>query len=227
MPYTYDYPRPALSVDCVIFGLDRGRLRVLLIQRDRDPFAGSWALPGGFVEIDEAPEHAARRELEEETGLSSVEMEQLHTFGRPDRDPRGRVVSVAHWALVNVAECRPRAADDARNVGWFSVRKPPPLAFDHREILAMAHERLKHVARFQPIGRGLLPPKFTLRQLRQLYEAVLGRRLDGQRFRRVIRATGLLRESGAAPATGPGERLFRFDAVQYSRALKQGLPLDL
>ncbi len=123
MPYTYEYPRPALTVDCVIVGLDGPRLKVLLIQRDHDPFAGCWALPGGFVEIDEPLDTAAYRELAEETGLSGIALEQFFTFGRPDRDPRGRTVSVAYLGLVRTDQCQPRAADDARNVGWFALRQ--------------------------------------------------------------------------------------------------------
>jgi 8-oxo-dGTP diphosphatase len=138
MPYTYDYPRPALTVDCVVFARDGDDLQVLLIQRDKDPFAGGWALPGGFVEEGETLEQAARRELYEETGLSAIAIEQLHTFGQPGRDPRGWTVSVVYVALVNRADHQPRAADDARNVDWFPTGKLPPLAFDHEEILKVA-----------------------------------------------------------------------------------------
>jgi 8-oxo-dGTP diphosphatase len=173
MPYTYDYPRPALTVDCVVFGLDEEDLKLLLIQRDREPFAGMWALPGGFVDMDETPEQSARRELQEETGLTDVYLEQLYTFGRPKRDPRGWTVSVAHYALVNIADHQAVAADDARNVGWYPVRRPPPLAFDHAEIVQMAHKRLQEKVRCQPIGLDLLPREFTLSQLQHLYETIL------------------------------------------------------
>jgi len=165
MSYTYEYPRPALAVDCVVFGFDLGRrraankaacaheragaqiaardLKVLLIQRAQAPFAGRWALPGGFVEMDETVEQAARRELAEETGLKGISVEQLHTFSDPRRDPRGRVVSVAHYALVRLGECRLRAASDARRTAWFPASSPPKLAFDHDRILATALERLQ------------------------------------------------------------------------------------
>ena len=121
MPYTYDYPRPALTVDCVVFGLDEEDLKVVLIQRDLEPFAGKWALPGGFVHVDESLEDAARRELQEEAGLSKVFLEQLYTFGDVKRDPRERIVTVAYYALVNIRDHRVQAATDARNAAWFAV----------------------------------------------------------------------------------------------------------
>lgn len=141
MPYTYEYPRAALAVDCVVLGLGDGDLKVLLVQRGRPPFEGQWALPGGFVGLDETLEEAAGRELEEETGVSSVSLEQLHTFGALERDPRERVVSVAYYASVNPAEHPLRAGTDAREVAWFPVHEVPTLAFDHAEILVAALER--------------------------------------------------------------------------------------
>src|SRR5687768_8681450 len=142
MPFSYEYARPALTVDCVVFGLDDGDLKVLLIQRDLAPFAGRWALPGGFVNVDEDLEAAARRE-QEETGVTRVFLEQLYTFGDVDRDPRERVISVAHYALVKLSDHRIKAATDARNAAWFAVSDLPTLAFDHDRIVAMALTRLK------------------------------------------------------------------------------------
>ena len=229
MPYTYDYPRPALTADCVVFGLDREDLKVLLIQRDRDPFAGMWALPGGFVDMDEAPEEAARRELAEETGLSDVYLEQLYTFGAPHRDPRGRTVSVAHYALVNIADHKAVAADDARNVGWFPVCKPPALAFDHDQILVMAYQRLKGKVRYQPIGFELLPREFTLSQLQHLYETILGTPLDKRNFRRRVLGTGLLQETHETQkaVAHRAARLYRFDEQKYRRLAEQGFHFEL
>src|SRR4029434_3962993 len=143
MAYTYKYPRAALTVDCVLFGLDEGDLKVLLIQRDLPPFEGKWALPGGFVRLEETLEDAARRELAEETGLSKVFLEQLYTFGAVDRDPRERVVSVAYYALVNLGDHNLQAATDARDAGWFGVHDVPNLAFDHADILQLALDRLR------------------------------------------------------------------------------------
>src|SRR5262245_27739664 len=141
MPHTYQYPRAALTVDCVVFGFDEGDLKVLLIERGLEPFKGRWALPGGFVRVDETVDDAARRELEEEAGLRNVFLEQLYTFGAVDRDPRERVVSVAYFALVKLAGFTTRAATDAADVRWFPISKIPKLAFDHGGIFATALAR--------------------------------------------------------------------------------------
>ena len=146
--YSYQYPRAALTVDCVVFGFDEGELKVLLIERALEPFKGRWALPGGFVRVDETVAEAARRELVEETGLRDVYLEQLYTFGEVGRDPRERVVSVAHYALVKLSDHRAKAATDAANAQWFPVSKTPKLAFDHAEILAVARERLRGKVRY-------------------------------------------------------------------------------
>ena len=146
--YTYDYPRPAVTVDTVIVARE-AKPRVLLIRRKSEPFAGLWAIPGGFVEPDETLDDAARRELFEETGVdlrsdkAGGRLHQLHTFGAPGRDPRGRTISVVYLALIDEAKLRPRAGDDAAEVGWFSLQRPPRLAFDHQEILACARRYLK------------------------------------------------------------------------------------
>ncbi len=140
--YAYEFPRPAVTVDVVLV-TRQPKPRVLLIRRKNEPFAGSWALPGGFVDMDETLEAAARRELFEETGVRAPELVQLHTFGDPGRDPRGRTISVVYLALVDADRLKPRAADDAAEVGWFALQRPPALAFDHRDILAFARKHLK------------------------------------------------------------------------------------
>src|SRR5436190_13701067 len=151
MAFSYKCPRAALTVDCVVFGFDEGELKVLLIERALEPFKGKWALPGGFVRVDETVDDAARRELHEEAGLTNVFLEQLYTFGAVDRDPRERVVSVAYYALVKLMEHAAKAATDAVDAQWFPVSKAPKLAFDHATILAVAVERLKGKVRYQPI----------------------------------------------------------------------------
>src|SRR6186713_3360673 len=156
MAYTYKYPRAALTVDCVVFGLDEGELKVLLIERGLEPFKGKWALPGGFVRVDETLDEAARRELEEEAGLKHVFLEQLYTFGEVDRDPRERVVSVAYYSLVKLADHKVHAATDARDAAWFGVHDVPSLAFDHADILQLGLDRLRGKLRYQPIGFELL-----------------------------------------------------------------------
>ncbi|RYD33293.1 MAG: NUDIX hydrolase, partial [Verrucomicrobiaceae bacterium] len=186
MPRTYEYPRPALTVDAVVFGLDGGELKVLLIERGLEPFKGQWALPGGFVQEGETLDRAVSRELAEEAGLQGVFMEQLYTFGAVDRDPRERVVSVAYYALVNLADHTTRASTDAADARWFPAATPPPLAFDHADILQMALDRLRGKVRWQPVGFELLPEKFTLTQLQQLYESVLGTSLDKRNFRKKV-----------------------------------------
>jgi 8-oxo-dGTP diphosphatase len=229
MPHTYRYPRAALTVDCVVFGFDEGELKVLLIERALDPFKGRWALPGGFVHVDETLDDAARRELAEEAGLRDVFLEQLYTFGAVERDPRERVVSVAYYALVKLSDHRARAATDAANAAWFPISKAPKLAFDHGDILATALARLKGKVRYQPIGFELLPPKFTLSQLQHLYEAVLGTGFDKRNFRKKVLSFGLLvplKETHMVGRHRPAQ-LFRFDAEKYEKLKKKGFNFEL
>ena len=229
MPYTYKYPRPALTVDCVVFGFDEGELKVLLIQRGLEPFKGRWALPGGFVRVDETLDAAARRELHEEAGLTNVFLEQLYTFGAVDRDPRERVVSVAYYALVKLSEHQAKAATDAANARWFLTSKVPRLAFDHADILSTAMARLKGKVRYEPIGFELLPPKFTLSQLQHLYEAVLSAKLDKRNFRKKVLGFGLLvrlKETFQAGRHRPAQ-LFRFDQKRYVQLRRKGFNFEL
>jgi ADP-ribose pyrophosphatase YjhB (NUDIX family) len=229
MPHTYKYPRAALTVDCVVFGFDEGELKVLLIQRALEPFKGRWALPGGFVHVEETLDAAARRELTEETGLKDVFLEQLYTFGAVDRDPRERIVSVAYYALVKLSDYRAKAATDAANAEWFPISNTPKLAFDHAEILATALARLKGKVRYQPIGFELLPPKFTLSQLQHIYEAVLGSNLDKRNFRKKVLSFGLLvplKESQMAGRHRPAQ-LFQFDVGKYEKLKKRGFNFEI
>lgn len=213
----------------MVFGLDVEELKVLLIQRALEPFEGKWALPGGFVRLDETLEEAARRELAEETGLRNIFLEQLYTFGAVHRDPRERVVSVAHYALVNLRDHEVRAATDARAAAWFGVHDVPSLAFDHAEILQVALERLRGKLRYQPIGFELLPKKFTLSQLQRLYELVLERELDKRNFRKRVLAMDLLVELDEVEqdVAHRAARLYRFDERKYRRLAKQGFNFEL
>lgn len=229
MKHTYKYPRAALTVDCVVFGFDDNELKVLLIKRGIAPFKGKWALPGGFVRMEETIDKAARRELSEETGLTNVFLEQLYTFGTVDRDPRERVVSVAYYALVKLAEHPAAGASDASDAAWFPVGRPPALAFDHAEILATALGRLRAKVRYEPIGFELLPAKFTLSQLQHLYEIVLQSELDKRNFRKKILGTRLLvplKEHAIGGAHRPAQ-LFRFDAKKYAALKKRGFNFEL
>ncbi len=229
MSYTYDYPRPALTVDCVVFGMDEGDLKVLLIKRGLEPFSGKWALPGGFVRMEESLDDAARRELEEESGIRPSHLEQLYTFGAPGRDPRGRVVTVAYFALVKLSDHRVHAATDAREAAWFSVWDTPKLAFDHAEVLGTALQRLKGKVRYQPIGFELLPPKFTLTQLQRLYEVILERELDKRNFRKKILSMDLLEELDEVEqdVSHRAARLYRFDHKKYRQLEKAGFNFEL
>lgn len=229
MSFTYEYPRGALTVDCVVFGVDDDELKVMLIQRGLPPFEGTWALPGGFVHVDESLEEAARRELHEETGLQNVYLEQLCTFGEVARDPRERVVSVAYYALVKLSDHRVHAATDARDAAWFPVHDMPSLAFDHAEILQTAIERLRGKVRYQPVGFELLPKKFTLSQLQHLYEVVLERELDKRNFRKKVLSMDLLIETDEVEqdVAHRAARLYRFDEKKYKRLLKAGLNFEL
>ncbi|MEM7316351.1 MAG: NUDIX domain-containing protein [Planctomycetota bacterium] len=229
MAYTYEYPRPALTVDCVVFGLDDEDLKVLLIRRNGKPFKNCWALPGGFVDMDETVDEAARRELSEETGLRKIFLEQLYTFGAVKRDPRDRVVSVAYYALVRLLDHRVQAATDASEAAWFSLDDLPMLAFDHSKILEMAHQRLRGKVTYQPIGFELLPTKFTLRQLQRLYEIVLDRELDKRNFRKKILGMEILvdLDEQETDVAHRAARLYRFDKKRYEQLTKEGFHFEI
>lgn len=229
--FKYQHERPALTIDGVIFGLDleAETLKVMLIERGLEPFAGRWALPGGFVQSGESLAAAALRELREETGLIDLFLEQLYTFGDPGRDPRGWVVSVAYYALVSPEQHSLHAATDARRAEWFPAASPPALAFDHAEILRVALLRLRGKLTYAPIGFELLPRKFTIKQLQKLYEIVLGRPLDNRNFRKKIFGMDVLHELNERQQGVPhrAARLYKFDARKYRQMTKRGLSFEL
>ena len=198
----------SVAVDLVIFTVREGALQVLLIERGVPPFQGQWALPGGFVLERETLEDAARRELREETGLRDVYLEQLYTFGDPDRDPRGRTVAVAYFALTPPAPLQ--ASTDAANAAWHPAARPPRLAFDHARILKTGLERLRAKVGYSTVGFELLPEQFTLSELQSLYEAILERPLDKRNFRKKILSLGLLKSGGQKRAAGRPARLYSF-----------------
>lgn len=229
MTHTYQYARPAVTVDIVVFALDEHDLQVMLIQRDLAPSAGDWALPGGFVRVEETLDDAAARELREETGLQDIFLEQLYTFGAVDRDPRERVVTVAYFALVNLAGHAVQASTDARSAAWFSVNDLPQLAFDHGQIVDVALQRLRGKVRYQPIGFELLPEKFTLRQLQHLYEIILDRPLDKRNFRKKVLSMEIIKETNEieTDVAHRAARLFRFDKKAYDRLMKKGFNFEI
>ncbi len=218
-----------LTVDVVIFTVEDQRLRVLLVRRGVDPFAGDWALPGGFVLSGESLDRAAHRELEEETGASDVFLEQLYTFGDPGRDPRGRVVTVAYYALVPPQSVVIEAGSDATDARWFDVNDLPSLAFDHNTILARAVERLRGKVQYTVVGFELLPKSFTLSHVQHVFETILGRSLDKRNFRRKLKqldALTPLDEWDRSGANRPA-RLHAFDPDGLDQLRRDGLPFLL
>ena len=212
-----------VTVDIVIFTIQAGKLKVLLVKRGVAPYAGQHAIPGGFVLEGESLEQAALRELREETGVSDVYLEQLYSFGDAGRDPRGRVVTVAYFALVS-ADRSLRAGTDAAAASWFAVEKVPVLAFDHGKILAYAVERLRNKLEYTTVGFQLLPEKFSLSELQEVYEAILGKKLDKRNFRRkltllkILKPTLEYRSDGRKPA-----RLYRFVAGRFEKLKDKGI----
>lgn len=220
--YTYDYPRPAVTVDIIIFTLRESKLQVLLVQRAQPPYKNAWALPGGFVQLDESLEEAAARELDEETGVQEAYLEQLYTYGEPDRDPRGRVITIAYYALLpRDAPIRQEGGSDARKARLIPINELPELAFDHAEIIQYAIRRLRYKLEYSAVGFELLPEEFTLSEIQQTYEKILGEQLDKRNFRRRILLAGIIEATGSL-RTGEGRpaRLYRYraDAVAEVKA---------
>jgi len=212
---TYDasrYERPSVTVDVVIFTVINGELHVLMVQRRRWPYEGYWAVPGGFINMDESLEQAARRELEEETGVRNVYLEQLYTFGNPQRDPRTRVISIAYIAIVRADVQELHVSDESSDVRWFPVRAlPEKPAFDHEEILNYALSRLRSKLEYTTLAFQLLPEVFSILELKHIYEQILGESLDKGNFYRKIKEAGILEETSMVrEGRGRPTRLWRF-----------------
>lgn len=176
----------SVTVDIVIFTIKNNDLKILLVKRAIHPFKAKWAIPGGFVKTSESLEQAAKRELREEAGVKEVYLEQLYSFGKPDRDPRGRVITVAYFALINSDKIKLKASTDVSDAKWFSAHKVPKLAFDHNEILEYALKRLKWKFEYTTIAFSLLPKRFTLSQLQNTYEIIFNKKFDKRNFRKKI-----------------------------------------
>ena len=200
--YQYEFPHPAITTDIVLFTIRDKQLKLLLVMRGSEPFKGTWALPGGFMQIDEDLESSARRELAEEPGIEGVYLEQLYTFGAVDRDPRERVVTVAYYALAASDQMVLRAATDAEAVDWFDMDALPELAFDHRQIVAMAHKRLVAKLDYSTIAFQFMPQEFTLSELQDVYEIILREELDRRNFRKWILALEQIEETGREKRQG-------------------------
>ncbi|MEW4922490.1 NUDIX domain-containing protein [Algibacter sp. 2305UL17-15] len=218
-----------LSVDAVVFGYEAGNISVLLIKRKYDPFKGQWAIPGGFVLNDESLEDAVERELFEETGIKINYLEQLYTFGKPDRDPRGRVVSIAYFGLVRPNAFKIHASTDAEQVQWFHINELPKLSFDHKEILKTAIERLQGKITYEPIGFELLDKKFPFSDLEKLYTTLLGRDIDRRNFRKKIIGLNVLDELDEKVSKGSGRpaNLFQFNQKRYFQLKKEGIIFEI
>ncbi len=227
--YTYEYPRPALATDCVIFGFDGGSLKLLLTEREKEPFKNKWALPGGFVHEKETTDECAERILKEKAGIKNVFVEQLYTFSDADRDPRERVVSVSYFALVNKHQYELVAGRDTLKAEWFELADLPKLAFDHSKIVKMAIQRLKGKVSYQPIGFELLNEKFTLSQLQALYEAILETNIDKRNFRKKIVSLGILKalDEKEKNVAHKAARYFSFDKKAYKELTQKGIYFEI
>lgn len=227
--YKYDYARPAITVDCIIFGFDKNELKILLTKRAIDPFIGKWAFPGGFININETADECARRKLQEEAGLKDIFMEQLYTFSAIDRDPRERIISIAYYALVRSTDYLLEIGLDIEDVQWFSLEDVKDLAFDHNVILKEAILRLKGKIRYQPIGFELLTEKFTLPELHRLYETILQRQIERANFRKKILSMNLLIDHSDSQQnrTSRGAKLYSFDKERYHSLTESGFYFEL
>jgi 8-oxo-dGTP diphosphatase len=219
-----------VSVDAVVFGYDQEQeISILLIKRKFEPFQKFWALPGGLVKDDESLEDAVRRELKEEAGIDVNYLEQLYSFGKPDRDPRNRVISVAYFGLVRPADYQLSAETDAEDVAWFNIKKLPRLAFDHKVILDMAIKRLRGKLAYEPIGFELLDKKFPFSDLEKLYQILLDRELDRRNFKKKIMSYGFLEELDeiVQKKSGRPARLFQFNKKKYFELKEKGYNFDI
>ena len=224
--YCYKYPHPAVTTDCVIFGFDGSELQVLLIERGIEPFKGKWAFPGGFLNMDETAQEGALRELKEETGLENAYIEQFNTYSDPGRDPRERVITIAHYALVRIQEVK--GGDDAAKAQWFPIDEVPQLAFDHDKILRDAMRKQRERIHFEPIGFELLPEKFTMRDLQILYESILGVKFDRRNFAKKMMHYELLNQldETVRPTAKRDALLYSFNKDNYELFKKKGFQLE-
>ncbi len=224
--YCYKYPHPAVTTDCVIFAFDGSELQVLLIERGIEPFKGKWAFPGGFLNMDETAGEGAMRELKEETGLENAYIEQFNTYSEPGRDPRERVITIAHYALVRIQEVK--GGDDAAKAQWFPIDEVPQLAFDHDKILRDAMRKLRERIHFEPIGFELLPEKFTMRELQILYESILGVKFDRRNFAKKMMHYELLNQldETVRPTAKRDALLYSFNKDNYELFKKKGFQLE-
>ena len=215
----------AIAVDVVLLTIQDGTLKVLLVKREHPPHRKAWALPGGMVDHEESVDSAALRELQDKTSIGSIYLEQLYTFGEPVRDPRGRVITVAYYALVNWQPFQLKARAGTSRVDWFAVKRLPALAFDHQRIIDYALERLRNKINYTTIGFQLLPRQFTLTDLQRSYEVILGQRLDKRNFRRKMLQLGILKDTRDFRASGRQRpaRLYTFAEPKVVKLQEKGI----
>ena len=213
-----------VAVDCIIFGFDGSRMQALLIRRGFEPEKGKWSLMGGFVDKKENADEAAIRVLYQLTGMNDIYMEQLHTFSNVDRDSAGRVISIAYFALINIADYSEQLLH-GHEVKWFPLNKMPPLIFDHKKMVLKAKELLRRKITHHPIGFELLPPKFTLPQLQNLYEAVYETPLDKRNFTKKMLSLGILNklDEKEKESSKKGAYYYIFDNAKYSKLQSNGI----
>jgi 8-oxo-dGTP diphosphatase len=212
------YEQPGVTVDLVIFTVNKDALKVMLVKRAEEPFSGDWSLPGGFLKFGESLEEAVLRVLEEKTGVKEVYLEQLYTFGEPDRDPRSRVITVAYFALIPWKTLGMPESQKVTDVKWQSIDRLPKLAFDHKDIINYAVQRLRAKAGYSNIVYGLLPEQFKLSDLQKMYEIILDKKLDKRNFRKRMLAAGLLQETGKRELAGAHRpaMLYRFKKMEIA-----------
>jgi 8-oxo-dGTP diphosphatase len=228
MKLQYVSPVASITVDCVIFGFDGKKIEILLIKRGSEPEMGKWALPGGFIEKEETLDDAATRVLSLLTGMSTIYMEQFHTFGSLNRHPLGRVITVAYYALVDSTNYKLQPSWHASETEWFDIAEIPKLGFDHKEIVTTALKTLKKEISIRPIGFELLPSKFTLTDLQNLYEVILGQSLDRRNFRRKLKAMDILIElDEMRPGAHIGATLYKFNKKRYTSLVSEGFDFRL
>jgi len=217
-----------MAVDCIIFGFDHDELKILLIKRNFEPEMGKWSLIGGFLKKEEGLDQAAIRILHHLTGLHDIYMEQLYAFSKVDRDPAERTISVAYYALIDIAS-HDEDLIQLDSAKWFSMKKAPQPIFDHNQMIQRAITRLRRRALSKPIGFELLPEKFTMRQLQKLYEAILDKKLDKRNFINKINSLGILEKLDEKDMTvsRKGAYLFKFDQEKYNRRVLEGFSFKL
>lgn len=221
---TYDiskFDKPSVTVDVLFFTIKEGKLQVLLIKRAAWPYQGYWALPGGFVKMDEDLETAAAREIFDECGVKNLFLEQLFTFGEPKRDPRTRVITVAYYALAPSEDIKKVQVDEVKEAKYFPIDSLPKMAFDHKKIVNVGFERLKSKIKYSNIVFGLLPNSFSLSEVQSIYEIIFGKKIDKRNFRKWILSSGLLISTGKKKA-GLAHR----PALQYKFSKREVMTID-